>query len=147
MLQQCWDMAPVEENWHTSGDSDITTRSDNNCWTQGQVPWCYSRQGPELEWSYHQDKCLPSLAQLRRLFPAVPRRTRILLYNALVLPHVDYCSCIWGTCGVNLQMKLERIQNYAMRLKTSTKPRTPMVHNSDLNSLGCPYRTVEKCKL
>ena len=39
-------------------------------------------------WSDHitRRKCLASLAQLRPLFPAVPRRTRILLYNTLVLP-------------------------------------------------------------
>ena len=47
------------------------------------------------------------------------------IFNTLVLLHLDYCSCVWGTCGVNLQMKLERIQNYAMRLITSAKPRTP----------------------
>ena len=73
----------------------------------------------DLNWSDHvtriRRKCLASLSHLRRLFPAVPRRTRILLYNVLVLPHLEYCSCIWDICGVNLQMKLERIQNYAMR--------------------------------
>ena len=83
----------------------------------------------DLIWSDHvtriRRKCLASLAQLKRLFPVVPRRTKILLHNTLVLPHLDYCSCIWGTCGMNLQMKLERIQNYAMRLIISTKPRTP----------------------
>ena len=81
----------------------------------------------DLNWSEHvtsiKGKCLASMAQLRRIFPAVPRRTRVLLYNTLVIPH--YCSCVWGTCGVNLKMKLERIQNYAMRLITSAKPRTP----------------------
>ena len=59
------------------------------------------------------------------LFPAVRRRTRVLMYNTLVLPHFDYCSCVWGTGGVNLQMKLERIQNNAMRLITSAKHRKP----------------------
>ena len=70
-------------------------------------------------------KCLASLAQLRRVFPVLPRRTRIMIYNALVLPHLDYCSCVWSACGTNLQVKLERIQNYAMRMITSAKPRTP----------------------
>ena len=74
-------------------------RSDVNHWTQGQVPWCYSRQGPELEWSCHQDirrKCLASLAQLKWLFPAVPRRTRILLFNTLVLPHQLHLEYLWN---------------------------------------------------
>ena len=83
----------------------------------------------DLNWSEHvssiRRRCLAGLAQLRRIFPAVPRRTRVLLYNTPILPHLDYCSCVWHTCGVNLQMKLERIQKYAMRLITSAKPRTP----------------------
>ncbi len=83
----------------------------------------------ELNWKEHaikiRRKCLASLAQLKRIFPVLPRRTRIMLYNSLVLPHLDYCSCVWNSCGATLQTKLERIQNYAMRLVTSAQPRTP----------------------
>ncbi len=34
-----------------------------------------------------------------------------MLYNALVLPYLDYCSCVWSACGASSQMRLERIQN------------------------------------
>ncbi len=68
---------------------------------------------------------LASLAQLKRVFSALPRRSRIMLYNALVLPHLDYCSCVWSACGANSQLRLERVQNYAMRLIMSAKPRAP----------------------
>ena len=83
----------------------------------------------DLNWSEHviriRRKCLASLVQLRHVFPVLPRRMRIMIYNVLVLPHLDYCSCVWSACGTNLQVKLERIQNYAMRMITSAKPRTP----------------------
>ena len=42
-----------------------------------------------LNWSEHVNsirrKCLVSMAQLRQIFQAVPRRTRVLLF----LPHLD----------------------------------------------------------
>ena len=82
----------------------------------------------DLNWSEPvssiRRNCLAGLAQLRQIFPAVPRRTIVVLYNTLVLPHLDYCSCVWLTCGVNLQMELERIQNYAIKLVTSAKSST-----------------------
>ena len=83
----------------------------------------------ELNWKEHvvgiRKRCLASLAQLKRIFPSLPIKTRIMLYNALVLPHLDYCSCIWNSCGVDGRNKIERVQNYAMRLIMSAEPRTP----------------------
>ena len=76
----------------------------------------------DLNWSEHvgsiRRKCL---AGLRRIFL---EEQGYYCTIRLVLPHLDYCSCVCNRCGVNLQMKLERIQNYAMRLITSVKPRT-----------------------
>ena len=83
----------------------------------------------ELNWKEHvvgiRKRCLASLAQLKRIFPSLPIKTRIMLYNVLVLPHLDYCSCIWNSCGVDGRNKIERVQNYAMRLIMSAEPRTP----------------------
>ena len=47
------------------------------------------------------------------------------VYNALVLPHLDYCCVVWQDCGKVLQQKLERIQNYGMRLICAQPPRIP----------------------
>ena len=33
-----------------------------------------------------------------------------------VLPHLDYCSIIWHTCGVTLTNRIEWVQNYALRM-------------------------------
>ena len=37
------------------------------------------------------------------------------LYNALVLPHFDYCSSVWSCTSVKNMSRLQRLQNRAMR--------------------------------
>ena len=54
----------------------------------------------------------------------LPSTTKKQLYNALVLSHMDYCSVIWQKCSRELRQKLERVQNYGMRLILSQPPRT-----------------------
>ena len=48
----------------------------------------------------------------------VPPPTLDLIYQALIQPHFDYCSTVWGTCGVTLQDKLQKLQNRATRVLT-----------------------------
>ena len=62
---------------------------------------------------------------LRRLRDVLPSRIKNNLYYALVLPYLDYCCVLWQECGKELQQKLERVQNYGMRLILSKPPRTP----------------------
>ena len=42
--------------------------------------------------------------------------TKRKIYNAMVLPHLDYCSVMWQECTKEVGMKLERVQNYGMRI-------------------------------
>ena len=70
-------------------------------------------------------KCFCGLSKLQKLRDVLPVSTKKKLYNALVLPHVDYCSVVWQECGKVLQKKVERIQNYGMRFILSMPPRTP----------------------
>ena len=46
-------------------------------------------------------------------------------YNTLILPHIDYCSTVWST-SIRKQdlIKLQRIQNRAMRIILECAPRT-----------------------
>ena len=46
---------------------------------------------------------------LRRLKDVLPSDIRKKAYNALVLPHLDYCAVV-----KDLRMKIERVQNYGM---------------------------------
>ena len=66
-----------------------------------------------------------ALGILRRASPFIDQCTRITLYNTLLLPHFDYCSTVWGS-GIskgNL-LKLQRIQNCAMRIILNCDSRT-----------------------
>ena len=62
------------------------------------------------------------------------------LYNALVLPHMDYCSVVWQECSRQLRQKLERVQNYAMGLILSQPPRT---HSEEMRQ-KLNWTTLEK---
>jgi len=48
------------------------------------------------------------LARLRRLKDVLPPNTKI--YNAMVLPHLDYCSVLWQECTKDLRKQLERVR-------------------------------------
>ena len=83
----------------------------------------------ELKWHEHitnvRKKCFTGLAKLRRLKDVLPLTTKRRIYNAIILPHLDYCSVVWQECAVSLRMKVERVQNYGMRLILSKPARTP----------------------
>ena len=57
---------------------------------------------------------------MKRVRYLVPPATLRLIYQALIQPHFDYGSTIWGTCscGVTLQDKLQKLQNRAARVLT-----------------------------
>ena len=44
----------------------------------------------------------------------LPSTTKKQLYNALVLPHMEFCSVVWQECSREVRQKLERVQNYGM---------------------------------
>ena len=69
-----------------------------------------------------------SLGVLRRASRYVNQKTRITLYNTLILPHIDYCSTVWGgSIKKGDLMRLQRVQNSAMRIILECHPRTHIV--------------------
>ena len=83
----------------------------------------------DLNWKRHitevRRKALAVIATIRRARGYLPVQTRKLLYNTLVLPHMDYCSVIWHSIGTTLSQSIESLQNYAMRVVLDKPPRTP----------------------
>ncbi len=79
----------------------------------------------KLTWKDHihmvKRKCLGNLAKISRVSSFLPLETKKLLYNAPVLPLLDYCSIVWQECGATQSRRLERLQNYGMRLITSPR--------------------------
>ena len=59
------------------------------------------------------------------------------------MPHFDYCSPLWDTCGKELQDKLQKYQNRAARVVSGATYET---RSTDvLESLG--WETLEKRRL
>ena len=83
----------------------------------------------ELKWRDHvkdvSKKCCAGLSRLNRLKKVLPTTLKKKLYNSLVLPHLDYCCLVWQECSKELTNKLERIQNYGMRIILDQPPLTP----------------------
>ena len=67
-------------------------------------------------------KAYGGLRKLKRLHNVLPPAIKKKLYNAMVLPHLEYCSVVWQECAVELRSMLERVQNYGMRLILSNPP-------------------------
>ena len=77
-----------------------------------------------LLWEAHisevVSKVAKVLAALRRLRPICPQSTLVAIYKSLILPHLDYCSAVWGCIGNGLSQKLEKLQNRAARIITGS---------------------------
>ncbi len=82
----------------------------------------------DLTWKSHIEKvhqqCMGKLAVIRRAGSYLPCHIRKLLYQAFILPHLDYCSVVWNSCGQGLSDRVERIQNYALRMILRKPPLT-----------------------
>ena len=50
----------------------------------------------------------------------VPRETLGMIYKALIQPYFDYCSAVWGSIGVGQSERLQKLQNRAAQLITSS---------------------------
>ena len=82
----------------------------------------------DLTWKAHIERmhwqCMGKLAVIRRVGSYLPCHIRKLLYQSSVLPHLDYCSVVWNNCGATLTGRVERIQNYALRMILRKPPLT-----------------------
>ena len=88
-------------------------------------------------------KCNSLLYLLSRIkmFLTVPMRK--MFFNAYILPHLDYCCVIWGTCSVTQEQKLVRFQKRAARLILEKDIDTPSsLLFRELNWLTFPERVV-----
>ena len=83
----------------------------------------------KLEWKEQvkmvKRKACAGLASLRRLQHVLPTTIKKNVYNAIVLPHLDYCSVVWLDCSKKLCQELEKIQNYGVCILLSKPPKPP----------------------
>ena len=65
-------------------------------------------------------KIASGIGAIKRIRPFVSPEILHYIYNALVQPHFDYCSIVWGNCGKTLSERLQKLQNRAARILTSS---------------------------
>ena len=78
----------------------------------------------QLSWSKHVDeiskKVSSAIGALKRIRPFIPTDVAVQIYNALILPHFDYCSPVWDGMSGCLCDKLQKLQNRAARVITQS---------------------------
>ena len=71
-----------------------------------------------LNWKKHSEKisnkCTKMIGILNRLKYVLPLGIKIILYNTLILPHINYCIMAWGYKGT----RLLKIQKKTVRIIT-----------------------------
>ena len=88
-----------------------------------------------LTWGNHIDKLAKKIAPqgiaaVKQVRQFIPSSTLHLIYKALIQPHFDYCSVVWGNCGIKLADKIQKLQNRAARLGSDTLCRHNFEHNT-----------------
>ena len=74
-----------------------------------------------VNWKKHSEKvsnnCSRIIGILNRLKHILPQRIKTMLYNSLLLPHINYCLTTWGyQCN-----RLQKLQKRAIRIITLSK--------------------------
>ena len=87
-----------------------------------------------LTWHSHIDNCVnrslrTTIGAIKRVKPFVPQSTILCIYNSQVQPHFDYCSLVWGNFGKTLSNKVQKLQNCAAWIITSSG------YDADVDSL------------
>jgi len=75
-----------------------------------------------LSWDYHTRmvirRVFQTIAQVRRHFDVLPRETRKLIIQSLIMPNFDYSSVLFSNLTVSSSIKLKRAQNACLRFIT-----------------------------
>jgi hypothetical protein len=73
-----------------------------------------------LNWGKHIEsiasKISSGIGAIKKAKEFVDRNTLVLIYNALIQPHLDYCCEVWDVIGKTLSDRLQKLQNKAARI-------------------------------
>ena len=102
-----------------------------------------------LSWTKHIEeiskKISSAIGALKRIRPFISESTALQIYQALILPHFDYCSPVWDGLNVTLSDKLQKLQNRAARVITRSSYDTSA--SILLNRLNWDNLTTRRKKL
>ena len=87
-----------------------------------------------LGWNAHvhviSRRVYPRLKLLNRVSKYLSWKVLRTIYKQTILPVMDYGCIVWGDCGKQNALHLERLQNQAMRIILRANRKTSTVHNS-----------------
>ncbi|KAK6320212.1 hypothetical protein J4Q44_G00093190 [Coregonus suidteri] len=82
----------------------------------------------QLSWSSHVDKVVVKMGRgmsVIKIFSAfLTQKSTVLVVQALVLSHIDYCPVIWSSAAKQYLAKMHLAQNRAARLALNCTNRT-----------------------
>ena len=64
------------------------------------------------------EKVAPGLGLIKRVRDSVGQDTLVIIYNALILPHLEYSCVVWDGLDKGLAIKPQRLRNRAARIIT-----------------------------
>ena len=64
---------------------------------------------------YICQRVYPKLRMLNRISSFLSQDILLLIYKQSILPIIDYGSMTWLDCSKTVSLKIERLQNHAMR--------------------------------
>ena len=73
---------------------------------------------------YICQRAYPKLRMLNRISSFLSQDILLLIYEPTILPSMDYGSMTWLDCSKTVSLKIERLQNQAMRSISNTNRKT-----------------------
>ena len=77
-----------------------------------------------MKWKSHVNHIISMISKnigiMGKLRDCLPQNILLLLYNTLVLPHLNYCIILWGKCNMYLLERLHKLQKRAVRVITNS---------------------------
>ena len=98
-----------------------------------------------LSWSSHVQKTHTTIARytalLCRIKKYLPYKARQTFYHSFILPHMDYCSTLWGDSSA--AERTHKLQKRATRVITDSPYRKP-APNCSKSFTGCHCLTASR---
>ena len=95
-----------------------------------------------LNWKKHSEKisnkCTKMIGILNRLKYVLPLGIKIMLYNTLILPHINYCIMAWGYKGT----RLLKIQKKAVHIITLSGYSRARIKLKKMHSKNCYTKLI-----
>ena len=78
-----------------------------------------------LTWKHHiskiSNKIRLNLFLLKKERNFIPKKTRLMIYNSLIRPHLEYCINIFSSCNITGEKSLFQMQKKAVRMISNKK--------------------------